>query len=46
MAETFEEGSTFYKEHRDTWHSFVRWSVRGTILVVAMVVVAFIFIAS
>ncbi len=46
MADTFEDGSTFYKEHQDTWHSFVKWGIRGTVLVLVMVIVAFFFIAS
>jgi hypothetical protein len=46
MAETFEEGSAFYKEHQDTWHSFVRYAMRGTAFVAILVIIAFIFIVS
>ncbi len=46
MAESFEEGSTFYKEHQETWANFCHWAVRGTVLAIVLVIIAFYFIVS
>ncbi len=46
MAETFDEGSAFYKDHKETWTSFTRWARRGTVFVATLVIIAFIFIVS
>jgi len=46
MANEFEEGSGFYKEHQDTWASFVKMFARGAIFVIILTVLAFVLIAN
>ncbi len=46
MAESYEEGSAFYREHKNTWDGFVKWGTRGAIFVILLVIVAFIFIVA
>ena len=45
MANEFEEGSNFYREHQDTWASFVKIGTRGAIFAIILTVLAFILIS-
>jgi hypothetical protein len=46
MADTFDERSAFYREHRETWTNFTRWARRGTVLAAVLVIIALYFIVS
>lgn len=45
MANEFEDGSGFYKEHQDTWANFVKIGTRGAIFVIILTVLAFVLVA-
>lgn len=46
MADSFDEGTAFYRDHKATWDGFVKWGTRGVVFTAILVIIAFIFIVS
>ncbi len=40
MAEEFNESSEFYRDHQQTWHSFVKYGMWGAVVAVGLTILA------